>query len=285
VSTKNLARTVIEGGRTGGYKSEVREAQHSERASSRTFLRAVQKDVDAADALPTPKRVHVGKEFADKLNPVYQFLDSRIGKNWSKVRAEMFERFDSRTTPGRHILFDHALSTVDESGNTDRFRYIRYVVDKQGRLQKNKERTRYAKWRPLEPVDWDAIIAWLGNRKVISCGERFAWMIPTRDTNVRASFGKLNSWPYNTGRLQYVFVDRKGQLVVEEVPCPYPPQDIRAKLWTRRTVEKVSTTTRWRQAQLLDKADEAFFLGLPKHARDAVLESSQSGTRSNRVFR
>src|SRR5208337_2691026 len=112
---------------------------HSERASSRTFLRAVQKDVDAADALPTPKRVHVGKEFADKLNPVYQFLDSR-------------------TTPGRHILFDHALSTVDESGNTDRFRYIRYVVDKQGRLQKNKERTRYAKWRPLEPVDWDAII-------------------------------------------------------------------------------------------------------------------------------
>ena len=284
MSTKNLARTVIEGGRTGGYKGEVRSAKRSERSSERSFLRAVQKDADTADALPPPERMHVGKEFADKLNPVYQFLDSRVGKNWSKVRAEMFERFDSRTTPGRHILFDHALSTVAETGNTDRFRYIRYVVDKQGRLQKNKERARFAKWHPLEAVDWDAITSWLGSRKVIECGERFAWMIPTQDINVRASLGKNNSWPYNLGKIQYVLVDSKGRPILEEVPCPWPPGDIRAKLWDKRTREKISMHTRWRQGPLLGKDDEAFFLSLPKHAREMVLEAS-SGPRTNRVFR
>ena len=284
VSTKNLARTVIEGGRTSGYKIDVRDAKRSERASERSYLRAVQKDGDAADALPTPARTHVGKSFADKLNPIYQFLDSRIGKSWAKVRAEMFARFDTRTTPGRHIVFDHILGTVAETGGVlDRFRYIRYVVDKQGRLQKNKERTRYARYRPLEAVDWDAITEWLGNRQITPCGERFAWMIPTRDAAVRASMGKLNSWPYNLGKIQYVFVD-KGRPILEEVPCPWPPGDIRRALWSKRFVEKVSTTTRWRQAHLLDKTEEAFFLSLPQHARDRVLEAS-SRERAGKVFR
>jgi hypothetical protein len=129
MATKNLARTVIEGGRTGYYKSSVETLTSEERAATKEFLRTVRNDPERADEIVNPVRKPVSVSFADKLRPMYRFMDSKLGQNWSKVRSELFRRFDTRTTPGRHVLFDHLLRDVTEGplpekGTTRLFRFF-----------------------------------------------------------------------------------------------------------------------------------------------------------------
>ncbi len=117
MSTKNLARTVIEGGRRGFNKFERRNSTREERSEERAMLTVVRQDPEAYDDIVTPARRPVRPEFSDKLNPAYEFLDSRVGKSWNKTRAMIAERFDTRTTAGRHVVNDHLLRQVREYGD------------------------------------------------------------------------------------------------------------------------------------------------------------------------
>ncbi len=112
MATKNLARTVIEGGRNY-YCSDARRRSHGvARAHSHQLQHALCRGADPEGAV-FGDRKPVFRSFYDKLGPARRFLRSQVGRPWNKVRSELFKRFDTRTTAGRHILFDHLLKEVE----------------------------------------------------------------------------------------------------------------------------------------------------------------------------
>jgi len=133
MATKNLSRTVIEGGRSPGNTWERRESNRVQRSITRRVSGALVSGADA-DFTVYPVRKVVWRSFADKLGPANRWLASQVGRPWNKARSEIFARFDVRTTPGRHIVFDHLLPEVE---GTRRFRKD-FVVDRSGILRKAK---------------------------------------------------------------------------------------------------------------------------------------------------
>lgn len=148
MSTKNLARTAIEGGRTGASKYQRRMSHRYHRAAVRGYLHKLllDKDRDVYHRKPVPTiREAVGTygyeiSFADNLNPVQRWLDKKVGRPWNEVKAAIHKRFDSRTTAGRHILYDHILTDV--VNHTDVRSYMDYVIDPDGILRMSEYRLR-----------------------------------------------------------------------------------------------------------------------------------------------
>lgn len=264
MSTKNLARTIIEGGRCGYYKREVQEHASSERASGRDYLRLVARDPEAADAMLEPIRKPAMVCFSDKISPVYAYLDSRVGKNWNKTFAEVRAKFDLRTTPGRHVTNDHMLAVIamnDEHKFVDIGRYYRYFVDRQGILRKNV-RPSFRGGSPLKPFDSKRLVSWLGNRKVGQQGARFVWWVPVaKSDRIQAA--------WEMSGLKYVEVDEHGEIVMTE---HVPRSGFR---WEPRFVPKVPSN-HYRPAGLLRGEDEVYFLSLPDYARRSVLAAAPS---------
>ena len=114
MSKKNLARTAIEGGRYGRNKWERRYSHRTDRAAERNYMSKVEHDVEYFDDYDIKPSAPVYKEFKDKLSPMYRWLHAQVGRKWDEVRSEVAEKFDTRTTAGRHITYDHLLSSVEE---------------------------------------------------------------------------------------------------------------------------------------------------------------------------
>ena len=262
MSTKNLSRTVIEGGRCEHYKADVYARARQERAAAKRYLKAVRVDPECGEESAPPQRQPETPCFADKLNPIYRFLDSRVGDSWSEVRSELFSRFDTRTTPGRHVLFDHLLRDVCESGDpkSPERRFARYFIDAEGRLAKeHRERVSFGQtmWR-----GGDVLAAWLGARKIGRMGERFAWFVPV-DERVRAVYVHAK---YGRGDLLYAALDEHGSIIRD----PQPPYVGRYSIIPRPAVVRRSTV-RFRQCGQLGARDEAYFRSLPKWVQDEIL--------------
>ena len=134
MATKNLARTVIEGGRTRSSKWHRRWTNGQHRANARRVSHAL---VNGADSEMTvyPARIQAYPQFNDKLGPAKRWLGTQAGRPWNQARSELFARFDIRTTPGRHILFDHLLPEVE--GRPWR---PEYMIDRSGLLRKVKRK-------------------------------------------------------------------------------------------------------------------------------------------------
>ncbi len=267
MSTKNLARTVIEGGRRGLYKVRVEECASIERTAERSYLRLITRDHEAADDCVAPKRLPVSPIFADKLSPVYAYLDSRVGKNWNKTFADVSAKFDLRTTPGRHVTNDHMLAVIAFNGEhklvtrDGHSRYFRYFVDKQGILRKNVQRVRVHN-SPPKPFDSARLVSWLGNRKVGQQGARFVWWVPVeKEARVRAV--------WDTFGLKYVNLDVQGAVIMIE--------NLRRSGfgWEPRFVSSVFDGP-YRAAGLLKGDDETYFLSLPDRVRKSVLQAAPS---------
>ena len=112
MTTKNLARTVIEGGRSCYNQWERRYSNAQERAHERLVSAAL---VGAADPDVTwyAPRKPVYRGFRDKLAPAERWLRSHVGRPWSKVRSELFSRFDTRTTAVRAIPGSEKSSRIE----------------------------------------------------------------------------------------------------------------------------------------------------------------------------
>lgn len=178
MATKNLARSVIEGGRSF-YNSWTRRNSHRiARTHVREQLDVVRSDPESsADSFFSSPR-HVRKSFHDKLSPAYRFLDSRVGKSWNKTLSIIAERFDTRTTAGRHIVFDHMIAEVAPSQAALAIsRRALYFVDARGILRVAASRPRIHRVSDPPPVRW------LGNRKLGRLGTLLAWFVPTRDAD------------------------------------------------------------------------------------------------------
>jgi hypothetical protein len=178
MSTKNLARTVIEGGRAPYNQFERRHSSAVERAHAHGLERKLRLTQNYDEALFDPRK-RVRRSFSDKLGPARRWLRSQVGRPWNDVRSELFARFDTRTTAGRHIVFDHLLREV-RTDDSRHFRYAEFFVSSRGTLRYERKRWP-AHWRPRQRLAEaeTQVRAWLGARRVIERGERLYWLEPT----------------------------------------------------------------------------------------------------------
>jgi hypothetical protein len=250
MSTKNLARTVIEGGQTGRNKVERRVSTRSLRGDTRAFLCAVRHDPEGAEGIAPPSRASAQVEFADKLNPAYRFLDSRVGKGWNNTLSLLAERFDPRTIPGRHVVHDHILRDVApsrEAIGTSGRGVERYYVDARGILRK-RPRRRSGHQRSVV-FDREAVLAWLDGRQVGRVGSRLFWFVAARD----AALIRM--------------VARPNRLAVE---------------YALEGAHRGDPAPAFRQARRLAKADVEFFSSLDEKVQEAMLRCAPTSVRKAR---
>ena len=109
MSTKDLSRTVIEGGRDRYNTWRRRSSHREERADERAYLHAVVHDPSVADARSPEPRRPVRKAFHDRLAAAERWLLGHVGRPWRKVEGEILATFDTRTIAGRHVVFGHLM--------------------------------------------------------------------------------------------------------------------------------------------------------------------------------
>lgn len=178
MATKNLSRTVIEGGRYHGNTFDRRASHGPERSGVRQALLAI-RDGDDADGVVLPQKRKVTRHFHDKLAAAERWLRAQVGRPWNKVRSELFARFDTRTTAGRHIAFDHMLGWVRVDRAVDRWSWGYHILEvgRGGILRLVRARP-----RPRREIYWPRPewLAWLAGRKVAIRGEALFWLEPTQ---------------------------------------------------------------------------------------------------------
>ena len=239
MSKKRLDRTVIEGGRGQGNKNDRYQSNSEVRQSERDFLKAVTIDPSIADDQDIDTRTRVGKEFRDKLSPMYKWLATKVDLPWSDVRKEVFEKFDTKTIAGSHITFDHLLSSVVETisgfdkrgeminpnillsekkDKTFSFYRHRFYVDENDILRK-AEGESYKTWAKnyyATKEDYLTAEQWLNSRAsckmVMEKGGKLFWLYPSQDV-WRCSWFEPPSFkefpPKDPIKLQY-FVQQTG---------------------------------------------------------------------------
>jgi hypothetical protein len=185
MATKNLSRSAIEGGRTGAWKIERKQSLRQQRRKTNAAIDGA-RDNDDREDLVMPERgtttLWVDDKFKDRLNGPMRWMKSKVGQSWDKVHSELKKKFDSRTTAGRHILFDHLLDSVWTSQDRSTFQaqYSRFYVDAQGILRENEDRFKRSKhsWSNVLK-ERPAINEWLNGRLIGKIGNVFYWFEPT----------------------------------------------------------------------------------------------------------
>ena len=167
MSTKNIARTAIEGGRAKDNKHERWQSNRLERKATRRLMRRVSCDPEYLNGVCFPQRLPIRKEFADKLSAPQRWLATHgIGKSAEEIRGLLLTRFDTRSLAGRHLVFDHLMPrrhrtewSVSAGGNGDDVDF-----DTNGILRHNPKRAPYhwgssrwiraIRWKETVPADW-----------------------------------------------------------------------------------------------------------------------------------
>lgn len=177
MATKNLSRTVIEGGRRGWSKYERRHFTRQDRVAARRFIYCLKHDLDLWNEQVLPLRKKAYKEFNDRLGPCYRWLHSRVGKNWNETHAILFQKFDTQTTAGRHIVFSHLLKAVQSVDDRHHPIISEYLIDTEGTLIYRPRRKRYRHERILKSYEPD-VSKWLNARRIIQHGNILFWLVP-----------------------------------------------------------------------------------------------------------
>ena len=198
MSTKDLSRTIIEGGRTNYNKYERHHSHVEYRGYEKEYIQNIKNDPESVDDFSIKEKRKVYKNFDDKLSAIYRWLTSKVGQKWSDVYSDIVNKFDTRTTAGRHIVHDHLLSSItDTRSGRDRYGYIaanietyfarsvHYFIDTDGILRKNnaRSRTKYS-WasRTKEYEDQLRQIGdWLSGRMIGEKGGRYYWLASNYD--------------------------------------------------------------------------------------------------------
>jgi hypothetical protein len=280
VTTKNLARTVIEGGRTDDYKADVFDAIRAERCATRTFLREARLDAEAVEDVAAPKRRPLRPSFADKLGPVRAFLDSRLGRSWDETRSLLTERFDPRTTPGRHVIHDHVLGDVAQHGEhvlqaAAGWIRFRYFVDERGLLRR-VPKDMYARGPTLAPspnpprrMSTPEALGFLKDRMVGRLGTRYVWFDPVRSLgDVRLVIDDFNA-PV------WAAVGPDGRPARD--PSPPPPRHA----WERTSgpvhagAPLLRSRVPFRASGLLTRDEEERFLSINEVVRQRILDAAR----------
>ncbi len=177
MSTKNLARTIIEGGRAPSNTQERRQSARAERKHNRRLMRLSTRnpDIDADGRIKT--REPVRKDFDDKLRPKDRWLKAQVGKLWDIVYSNLRHRYDIHATKNRHLLFDHLLTTVFSDAPA---KYPSdYFIDDMGILRKRVDDSIFPKWT-YSRVTSQEIDMWLNDRRINKHGSKLYWCLLSR---------------------------------------------------------------------------------------------------------
>lgn len=278
MSTKNLARTVIEGGRCGHYKQDVSTERRSERTHVRSFLRGVLSDPEEAESMTDPRRREVRPCFQDKTRPLAKFLDSRVGKSWAETYSMIRQRFDVRTTPGRHVVEDHLLSGIAFNGEhllktKHGFRFHTHFVDRNGILQFGPSHSSKKASRRVPFIDYNPkeLLVWLKGRTIGQCGDRFLWWSLPGHTKPLARF--------ESEELRFYETDDHGEILMFS-GTPYflkrsgIPDWREGRLVEGRPIPVRINPSQFRSTGLLRPSEEAFFLTLPRGIQIRILATA-----------
>lgn len=289
MATKNLARTAIEGGRIGSNKWDRRYSHKETRSDQKSYLHDVSKDIENYYEYDIEETRHVRKEFNDKLNPMYRWLESQIGEPWDEVHSKAIKEFDTNTTAGRHIVYDHLFSSVEIVPDPYRLKYYRqtdnpftsysqhdFYVDDNGILCK-RQYISYKKQYKIPHFNTCQLVNWLNGRVVGKVGKKLFWFIPA-DTNKKG--GYPHQWKAVWGRktyyqkydLQFHFLKEKiiykrdnvgNYILIDGKPIISSCE----KEW-------VYGYPNFRQGRKLDNKDLAFWNTMPEWYQTRVLEQS-----------
>lgn len=294
MSKKRLDRTVIEGGRDGSNKTD-RYASHAEdRAHEKNYITDVMHDPENWYDYDIDPTRPVRKEFSDKLGPMYRWLHSQVGRLWDDVRSEVVKVFDTRTTAGRHIVYDHLISSVEVTPDYRYGRYSRgpedrttsyyrndFYVDDSGILCIKTLIPRNAD-KKVPAYDTNQLANWLSGRVVGKMGNKYFWFVPVGKgkkhggsnhtwKTVWGRFGGM--WSYNFGlHFQYLSYDviykkdSLGRNILNEAGAPIELE--RKPKWVS------SSPNALRQDRKLNDKEMKYWNTIPEHYRNKVLELS-----------
>lgn len=255
MSTKRLDRTAISGGRITGYKYERKQSLKNHRRGCNALLQASRNPAEDFLEIDFPERQHSsywdGEKFNDKIAPVKRWLEKQVGKVWDDVYSLLRNKFDSRTTAGRHIVFDHLLRDVwtSQDRSTLQAQYSEYYVDGYGILCKNKKYPH----QYFNRGDYNRMMAerrqlgyWLQGWLVDKIGNVLYWFEPT------------------------VTVPNPIHFNYETFSFYYDPEfDQHGRLLRRKTFRAP-----YRQGKRLSGADVEFFSKLLQRNKDWLLANS-----------
>jgi hypothetical protein len=181
MATKNLARTVIEGGRRRWNQFERRYSNRRARKRARQYAHSLRFDPDQGEGSAAPLRKPVHKSHYDRLAAAERWLASFVGRPWDDARAEMARRFDTRTIAGQHVVFDHLLTSVRGSGRPT-FGYPDFAVDDSGILRALPRRHYASRWKlppgKVRRARWE-IEEFSRGRRIARRGSYLFWFEPT----------------------------------------------------------------------------------------------------------
>lgn len=294
MSKKRLDRTVIEGGRTNSNKWEGSQSHKDFRARDRDFIKSVEHDTENwydHDSEPTEK---VYKNFNDKLGPMYRWLHSKVGQVWDAVRSEIAEKFDTRTTAGRHIVEDHLLRNVQETEEPQRYRYSTpppdpntshykndFYVDDDGYLRAKIYLGRRAARPKVPSIDLNQLSNWLGGRVVGQVGNQLYWFTPTGAGPWVVKWGyythgywyksdypltfyyQRNDPVYKKNSVGQVINDDLGRAIIEGYESK----------WTATGLVPL------KQYRKLNQKDLEYWNALPEHYRNGILSCSPTAPK------
>jgi len=282
MATKNLSRTVIEGGRGSRNKYERYSSNETHRAQARAFCYDAARLVDADDAKPTPTRKKVGKDFSDKLSPMYRWLKSQIKRPWRKVFAELVAKFDTRTVAGRHVVYSHLLSdvTLQPTDVRERFRGDFYV-DAHGILQLHPQNSwnRKARNRDRNRPSAREIAAWVAGRRVMDYGMSLFWMTPANTAWSECGHYSGRYWQrgWNCKQTEHrestkrVVVARPEKLLaVEKTTLPYEDKNGERTYYREQKIKQCCQGRDYKQAARFTDDDMKMWVRLNDHDRDAL---------------
>ena len=149
MSTKRLARTVIEGGRSHANTFFRRNSHRVHRRQERQYLRALELDPELAESVPPPERESVRRWHYDRLSAAERWLAARAGRPWRAVEGEILAAFDTRSIAGRHIVYDHLLPPrwrQDPRGVWWVSRRFLFWVDDEGLLVAERRKRQRTPW-------------------------------------------------------------------------------------------------------------------------------------------
>lgn len=300
MSKKNLARTVIEGGRNSGNKWDRRYSHAEARAHEKMYLVEVKQDIENWYDYDVEPLETVYKTFQDKLGPMQRWLAKQCGRPWDEVRSDVSKTFDTRTTAGRHIVHDHLLKSVEETPDlhygryysrpedyTTSYRRYEFYVDEDGLL---REKT-VIKRRGSEKIpacNVAQVANWLNGRIVGKVGKRLFWFAPA-DKSKKGGYAHIwrTEWGYPRNSRMYYYSYNQGlRFTYLDYEVTYKKDSVGQIVMVdgkmveleRKAVWKNASDPSLRQDRRLNDKELFFWNTIPEYYQAKILERSPTAS-------
>jgi hypothetical protein len=274
MSTKDISRSALEGGRAKYNKEDRHESHRRERSRARAWL-AHNGNAEGADASNPEERPHVEKGFTDRLNPCYRWLASRAGQRWDDVYSELRSKFDTRTLASWHIVMQHMLREVWRGGSEDEYRaqwmrLSRFYVDDDGLLRDRGPKHYRGSYRDhTSRTDCEAVMRKAAGRGVVDYGVSQFWLDPVGHGWEDCS--RVSRCPAYCSDKDHRLVDRTTKAMAVIYTESSERRAFRDSPHWRNVVAQHPVNTTWRQGKRLTVEEAAWWADLNSKLRGLLV--------------